>query len=79
MGMYSCNRRKPSEKMDKKSEESCAGRALDRAPDAEFAHARLERRAFHAEDNGRAFGTGDAPFGLPKRAENVLALGVFES
>ena len=78
MGMYSSSRRKLSEKMDKKNEESYAGRALDRTADAEFTHARLEGSALHAEDNGCAFGSSDAPSGLPERAQNVLALGVFE-
>lgn len=65
--------------MDKEKRKLRALWTLDRAADAEFAHARLERSALHAEHNGCAFGSSDAPFGLPERAENVLALGVFES
>src|SRR5580698_1083290 len=51
---------------------------LDGAADVEFAHAGLEGGALHAEDGGGAFGAGDAPFGLAKSAEDVLALGFFE-
>ena len=59
-------------------EESYPRGLLDRAADAEFAHARLERRALHAKNNGSAFGTSDAPLGLAESAQNVLALGVLE-
>ena len=51
------------------------GNPLDRAADAEFAHAGLERGALHAEQRGGAFGAGDAPLGVLERTENVLALG----
>jgi len=53
--------------------------ALDRAADAELAHARLERGALHAQEDGSAFGAGDAPLRLLQRSENVLALGFFQS
>jgi hypothetical protein len=53
-------------------------RFLDRAADAEFAHARLERGAFHPEKGGCAVRAGDAPFGLAEGAQDVLALGFFE-
>jgi len=49
---------------------------LNGAADAEFAHARLECGALHAEEDSGAFGPGDAPLGLAKRAKNVLALGL---
>ena len=65
--------------MDKKTEESYPAGLLDRAADAELAHARLERSALHTKENGSAFGASDAPLGLAERAENVLALCVFES
>ena len=51
---------------------------LDRAADAEFPDAGLQRGALHTEQGGGAAGTGDAPLGLPKRTENVLALGFFQ-
>src|ERR1700688_2329505 len=65
-------------KTDKKTEEPYPRGLLDRAADAEFAHARLERRALHAQDAGSAFGTSDAPLGLAESAQDVLALGVFK-
>ncbi len=51
---------------------------LDRAADAELAHAGLESGAFDVEKNGGAFGAGDAPLGLFKGAEDVLAFSFFE-
>jgi hypothetical protein len=53
-------------------------RRLDRTANAEFADAGLKRGALHAEEEGRAFGAGDAPLRLLQRAEDVLALGFFE-
>ena len=50
----------------------------DRTRDAELAHARLERRALHAQSRGRAGGAADHPFGLAERADNVLAFGMFQ-
>ena len=52
---------------------------LNRAADAELAHAGLQGGALHAEKNGGAFGAGDAPLGLAQGTEDVLALGFFES
>ncbi len=52
---------------------------LNRAADTQFAHARLQRGAFHAENGGGAFRAGDAPLRLPEGAEDVLALGFFQS
>jgi len=37
---------------------------LDRAADAELAHASLERGALHAEEDGGALGASDAPLRL---------------
>jgi hypothetical protein len=51
---------------------------LDRAANAELAHAGLESGALDVEEDGGAFGAGDAPLGLLERAENVLAFGFFE-
>jgi len=50
-----------------------------RAANAELAHAGLEGGALHAEENGGAFGAGDAPLRLLQSTEDVLALGFFES
>ena len=52
---------------------------LDRAADAELAHTSLERGALHAEEDGGTLGAGDAPLRLLQGAEDVLALGFFES
>ena len=52
---------------------------LDRAADAKLAHARLQRGALHAEEDGRALGAGDTPLRLLQGAEDVLALGFLES
>jgi hypothetical protein len=52
---------------------------LNRAADAQFAHARLERGALHAKNGGSTFRAGDAPLRLPEGAEDVLALGFFQS
>ena len=51
----------------------------DGAADAELAHAGLKRGALHAEKDGGAARAGDAPLGLAEGAEDVLALGFFES
>jgi hypothetical protein len=51
---------------------------LDRAADAEFAHACLESGALDLEEDGSTFGAGDAPLGLLEGAEDVLAFGFFE-
>ena len=51
---------------------------LDRAADAELAHARLQRGALHSQKDGGALGAGDAPLRLLQGAEDVLALGFFE-
>ena len=53
--------------------------SLDGAADAEFAHAGLERGALHAQQRGGAFGAGNAPLRLLEGAQDVLALGLFES
>ena len=37
---------------------------LNRPPDAQLAHARLQRGALHAQEDGGALGTGDAPLRL---------------
>ena len=52
---------------------------LNRAADAELAHASLQSGALHAEDVRGASGSGDAPLCLLQGAKNVLALGFFES
>jgi len=39
-------------------------RESDRAADAELAHASLQSRALHAEEDGSALGAGDSPLGL---------------
>ena len=52
---------------------------LNRAADAELAHASLERGALHAKEAGGSLGSGDAPLRLLQGAEDVLALGFFES
>ncbi len=54
-------------------------RILDGAADAEFAHAGLERGALHAQQRGGAFGAGNAPLRLLQGAQDVLALGFFQS
>jgi hypothetical protein len=46
---------------------------LNGAADAEFAHASLERGAFHAEESGGTLRTGDAPFRLAQGTQDVLA------
>jgi len=51
---------------------------LDRAADAELAHAGLESGAFDVEKNGGAFGAGDAPLSLLEGAEDVLTFSFFE-
>ena len=51
---------------------------LDRAADTELAHAGLESGALDVEENGGAFGAGDAPLGLLEGAEDVLAFCFFE-
>ena len=51
---------------------------LNRAADAEIAHARLESGALYVEEDGGAFGASDAPLRLFQGAEDVLALGFFE-
>ena len=51
---------------------------LHRAPDAEFADAGLQGSAFHAEKIGGAARAGDAPFGLPKSAQDMLPLRFFQ-
>ena len=51
---------------------------LNRAADAELAHAGLERGALHVEEDGGALGAGNAPLRLLQGAENVLAFGFFE-
>src|SRR5579863_6101518 len=50
----------------------------DWTPDAEFAHAGLERGALHSEESGGTFGTCDAPFRLAEGAEDVLTVGVLK-
>ena len=52
---------------------------LNRATDAEFAHARLERGALHAENGRGTLRAGDAPLRLLEGAQDMLALGFFES
>ena len=52
---------------------------LDRATDAELAHAGLESGALHAEKDGGALGAGDAPLCLLQGAKDVLAFGFLES
>ena len=52
--------------------------ALDRAADAELAHAGLQGGALHAEKIGGAARAGDAPLGLAEGAEDVLAFGFFK-
>ena len=49
-------------------------RHSDGALDAELAHAGLQRGALDAEKLRGSVGAGDAPLGLPQRAQNVLAL-----
>jgi hypothetical protein len=51
---------------------------LDRAADAELAHAGLESGALDVEEDGGTFGAGDAPLGLFQGAEDMLAFGFFE-
>jgi hypothetical protein len=51
---------------------------LNGAADAEFAHAGLQRGAFHSQDRGGASRASDAPFRLTQSAQNVLALGFFQ-
>ncbi len=53
--------------------------SLNRAADAQFAQACLERGALHAENGGGTFRASDAPLRLLEGAEDVLALGFFES
>lgn len=48
--------------------------ASDGAAYAQFLHARLECGALHAEEIGGTLRTSDAPLGLPKSAEDMLAL-----
>src|SRR5438093_423818 len=50
----------------------------NRAADTQLAHASLERGALHAQDDGGAFGSGDAPLRLLQGAEDVLAFRFFE-
>jgi hypothetical protein len=52
--------------------------ALDGTADAELAHAGLQGGALHAEKNSGAARAGNAPLGLAKGAEDVLALGFFQ-
>ena len=52
--------------------------ALNGAADAELAHAGLEGGALDVEEDGGAFGTGDPPLCLLKRAEDELTFGFFE-
>src|SRR5580692_7557235 len=77
-GMYSANRRKTNENID--NERRAFLRRLRARPGggSRVAHARLERGALHTENNRGALGARDTPLGSAKRAENVLALGVFE-
>ncbi len=51
---------------------------LNRAADAELAHAGLQGGALHTEKNGGAFGAGNAPLGVLQGAQDVLAFGFFE-
>lgn len=55
------------------------GKELDGAANAELAHAGLQGGALHAEEVGGAAGAGDAPLGMLKRAEDVLAFGFVQS
>jgi len=52
---------------------------LDRAADAQLAHARLQRSALHAQEDGGAPRAADAPLCLFQGAQDVLALGFLES
>jgi len=54
------------------------GSELDRAADAELAHAGLKSGALHAQDASRALGAGDAPLRLLQGTEDMLAFGFFE-
>jgi hypothetical protein len=49
---------------------------LDRALDAELAHAGLESGALDAENGSGTAGAGDAPLGLFENLDDVLALSV---
>ena len=51
---------------------------LDRAADAEFAHAGLEGGALDVEEDGGALGAGDAPLRLLQGTKDVLAFAFFE-
>jgi hypothetical protein len=51
---------------------------LHGAADAELAHAGLQGGALHAQEICGAAGAGDAPLGLAKGAEDVLAFGFFQ-
>jgi len=52
--------------------------SLNRAADAQLAHARLQSGALHGEEDRGTLGTGDAPLCLLQSAEDVLAFGFFE-
>lgn len=52
---------------------------LNRPAYAKLAHAGLERGSLHAQKHGRAFRAGNAPMRLFEGAQDVLALGFFES
>src|SRR5215467_6914348 len=51
----------------------------DGTSNAELAHARLQSSALHTEKSGGALRTGNAPLGLAKSAQDVLAVGFFKS
>ena len=61
------------------SEVGYARVGLDRAADAQLAHARLQRSALHAQEDGGAPRAADAPLCLFQGAQDVLALGFLES
>ena len=51
---------------------------LDGAADAQLAHASLESGALDVEEDGGAFGAGDAPLCLLQGPEDVLTFGFLE-
>src|SRR5690349_20211757 len=76
--MYSPDKTKPSKKNRQDAEMGGTRRKLNRPANSEFAHASLESGALHSKKGRGAFRAGDAPSGLAKGAENVLALGLFK-
>src|SRR5690349_5702133 len=76
--MYSPDKTKPSKKNRQDAEMGGTRRKLNRPANSEFAHAGLKSGALHAEKGRGTFRAGDAPSGLAKGAENVLAFGLFK-